>query len=302
MAIVVEPHVASSILVHYEGKLAKNCRGWLIGTVDRSTSKDVAVTNFVPDTFNRPLNTKLAKEAKAYHGNLQKWLDAIKAPGESVIGVYSVGNGDDVTQTTRDDNTEITTKTPYAAWSAEYLSNPFFLKRNDAIHLDIRTPTTAAPTLRFVGKRYTYRPEVSHSEVAVRIVPESTAANVVADHIVKLAYNESVEESSVSVLELDRVLAALPDDAKVTERIEQVFNTLETAIANAAEGSDVTKLVGQLRQEHADANAASGDAHMEVRMRNALMIKLVVSRMQEYLQSVEQTMVRGTQRGRFDRR
>jgi hypothetical protein len=304
MEIVIEPHVAASLLDHYQGKLAKNCRGWLIGTASPHVA---TVTNFVPDSFNRPVGKANAKESQQYSANLQKWFEAIKAmfPRETtVIGMYSVGSGAVVVHSTKNENTETIMEIPYDSWSTEYIVNPYFGKRGEAIHVDVRIPTPMNPTLRFLGKRYTCKIGSAPlpTEVPVRLIPETSAANTVLDHIIRLAYGEHVEETSVQVLDLDRVLAELPSEANVTDTIRQVFASLENSVAKVKAGDKVSQLLTALKEQQAEAATANSESFSEVRMRNALMIKLVVTRLQEYLRVLEHSMVSGPQRGRFDRR
>lgn len=329
MEIIVEPHVASSLLDHYQGKLGKNCRGWLIGS---ATANTVMVNNFVPDTFNRLVGVKPTLEAvegktmaeceaqhkknlaeynekiQQYNKKLQQWFESIKSmfPRETtVVGFYSVGTGSVVEHSIINDNTETTIRIAYKDWSVENVANPYFVKRGKSVHLDVRIPSKAEPQLTFLGSSYTYKMGKATEPVdaLVRLVPETRAANTVMDHIVRLAYGESVEDSSVHVLDLDHVLSRLADEGKVTDRIQQAFTTLEDAVSKTKDGN-VTKLLTLLKQQQTEAAVANGETLSEVRMRNALMIKLVVTRLQEYLQVLEQSMVKGAQRGqqRFDRR
>ncbi|CUE69003.1 Hypothetical protein, putative [Bodo saltans] len=311
MQLIVQPHVAASILDHYQGKFAKNCRGWLIGTLNATTA---TATNFVPDTFNLPVN-KPEKEFKQYGQKLQSWVESIKAmfPREDgdikIIGFYSVGSGAPVCHQSIDDTNETTFEFEYAAWSIEYSRNTSLAKGGIAIHLDIRIPVDAKEELKFLGKRFDYTKDpakagmqLATTDIEVRIVPETRAANTVADYIVRQAYGETSEETSVQVLNLDRVLSetSAPENG-ADDRIKNIFNAFEASIAST-KNSDVTRLVAELKQQQADASAANGENLSEVRKNNALMIKLVVTRMQEYLQAMEQSLVRGGQRGRFDRR
>jgi hypothetical protein len=311
MRLVVQPHVAASLLDHYQGKIGKNCRGWLIGTV---SATEVTATNFVPDTFNIPQNQKSAKDMKLYSQKLQSWVESIKAmfPREDgdlkIVGFYSVGSGAAVPYQSVDGDTEYSINAEYSSWSKEYARNGSLVKLGASVHLDIRVPSVADPTLRFLGQRYEYGKDykaggpLDSTDIEVKIAPETLAANTVADHIVRAAYGETAESTSVQVLNLDRVLSeTTAPESGADERIKNIFSAFEASISSATSPS-VTALVSQLKQQQAEACAVNGENLSEVRKQNALMIKLVVTRMQEYLQALEQSLVRGGPRGRFDRR
>lgn len=302
MEIILEPHVASALLDHYQGKVDKlktivhNCRGWLIGT---TTSRTATVTNFVPDTFNRPPSEK-TKEFKQYGTSLTEWFGAMKAlfPSESnIIGFYAVGDGSPVKQLKSENGTETTSETPYKVWSIEYLVNPYWPKRGMAVFVDITVPSVKSPTLDFSGTIYRYAPgtkEVnSITPAAVRIVPEGAAVNTMAQHIIRAAYGETAADTMVPALELDRILAELPEEDNMTDRIDKIFASLGNAVKNAKKGDKVSQLAAKLQEERvAEGSGVSGDILGDDRTRNALMTKLVVTRMQEVIQVLEQTVVR----------
>lgn len=335
LALIVEPHVVASILDHYQRRMlsqprpddpsvevrVNRCRGWLIGNVSHTA---VNITNFLPDTFNRPegVSKKAADLRKAYMKTITDWQRAITyhhPTDQSVIGFYSVGDGSPlVTHAEDEKGQDILHQRSFDQWMDDFRRNLNFKSRGEGYYLEVRAPSKTSKTLEFVGHRYVYEvKEDTHQSIVtdnlmeVRIVPETHAANTIMNTVIRAAYDEKVEQTVVPALDLDKILCELPTTAAAVggtgdgvaaapggaftaaaaAKIKEVMTKLQQA-AKESRSKAVKDALETLQREReaVKADAAVSGGGNDVRTQNALMIKYVTSLIQEQVQLLEQSI------------
>lgn len=302
---IVDPYVIAAILDHVSRSKDANgkmrARGWLIGSF---THKGSHVTNFMPDTDNRPHPTASKVQHDEYGAALSGWTAAMKhhAPKDStIIGFYAVGNGENITyegfNVGEGGEAEVLV-IPYEKWATTYSRTPYFQRAGRAVFLDVRIPFENRHSVDITGKQYSYSVEneravIADVEADVIITPESAATNTVMDAIVRQAYGEDEAETVVPALNIDRILHQLPSGENASEKIKAIAAQLHEAIVTAksvvagtakgdmAKSSEIVKAFEAFEAELPNADAS------DTRVQNALMIKYVVSLIQTQIQQLE---------------